>query len=500
MRDPGRGRARGDFARHVSAFWQLAALLAAFEGASMLRCRAGGAAACAQGVRAFGRRSRTLRDVDTPPQLLVLQPRGPDAEAHLRETLRLVTTLPGGQDASHELVQRVRSGDAATYLGSGTVQAIADRIASGDAAQTTVVVNARLSGVQERNLSNAWGGVRVLDRVALIIGVFAARAVSAESALQVELAKLSHEASRLVRSRETGGFGADGRTSVVSARQRGGNMAIGGEGESEIALQRRRIIARRAQLQAQLVTVERTRALHRARRAPSGHDVERDEARPPPLAHCAAPPDAESPPTRVALVGYTNAGKSSLAGALLGSERGFSAADALFHTLDTTTRAVLLPSRRRMLLSDTVGFVRDLPSALVAAFRSTLAEAAEADVVLHVLDASLPPREASAQRTAVHDTLRALGFSEGRLKHGMLEVYNKVDALSESGMRWQRPRDASWLSLPVSAATGEGIPLLRHAIDAAAQLAACHNAPIELRSRSDRRRDAAALAAAEAMS
>jgi GTP-binding protein HflX len=199
-------------------------------------------------------------------------------------------------------------------------------------------------------------------------------------------------------------------------------------------------------------------------------------------------------------VGYTNSGKSSLAGALLGSERGFAAADALFHTLDTTTRAVLLPSRRRMLLSDTVGFVRDLPSALVAAFRSTLAEAAEADIVLHVLDASLPPREAAAQRTAVHDTLRALGFSEGRLRHGMLEVYNKVDALPENGTRWQRPRDASWLSLPVSAATGEGIPLLRHAIDAAAQLAACHNAPLELRSRSDRRRDAAALAAAEAMS
>ena len=114
----------------------------------------------------------------------------------------------------------------------------------------------------------------------------------------------------------------------------------------------------------------------------------------------------------------------------------------------------------------------------------------------HVLDASLPPRESAAQRAAVHDTLRALGFSEGRLRHGMIEVYNKCDELGEP---WQRPSNASWLALPVSAATGEGIPLLRHAIDAAAQLAACHGAPSELRSRDERARDAAALEAAEAL-
>lgn len=432
------------------------------------------------------------------PHLLVVQPKGPDAEAHLRETLRLVTTLPGGREADHQLVQRVRSGDAATYVGSGTVQAVADRIAACGSAQTTVVVNARLTGAQERNLSEAWGGVRVLDRVGLIINVFAARAVSAESTLQVELAKLSHEASRLVRSRATGAFGADGTTSVVSARQRGGGMSIGGEGETELALQRRRITQRRAQLTTQLATVERTRALHRARRAPSSHALLPDEGRPPFLAYCAAPPHEGSPAARVALVGYTNAGKSSLAAALAGSERGFVAKDALFSTLDTTTRAVMLPSRRRMLLSDTVGFVRDLPSALVAAFRSTLAEAAEADVILHVLDASLPPRESAAQRAAVHETLRALGFSEGRLQHGLLEVHNKSDAIPDGGV-WQRPAKTAGLSLPVSAATGEGIDLLRHAIDAAAQLAACHHAPAELRSRSRRERDAQALAAAEAL-
>ena len=463
----------------------------------MLRSGASIAAAGLQGVRAFGRRA-VARGQDDIPHLLVVQPKGPDAEAHLGEALRLVKTLPGGTSPSHQLVQRVRSGDAATYFGSGTVQAVADHLASSGAAgeHTTVVVNARLTGVQERNLSEKWG-VRVLDRVGLIVGVFAARAVSAEAALQVELAKLSHEASRLVRSRVTGGFGDGGRTSVVSARQRGGGMSIGGEGESEIDLQRRRIIARRAQLAAQLATVERTRALHRARRAPSGHGLVRDHALLlPHLAHCAAPPGADSPPTRVALVGYTNAGKSTLAGALAGSNRGFRSADMLFATLDTTTRAVQLPSQRRMLLSDSVGFVRDLPTALVAAFRSTLAEAAEADVLLHVLDASLPPRESAAQRAAVHDTLRALGFSEGRLRHGLIEVYNKCELGSRP---WQRPSNASWLALPVSAATGEGIPLLRHAIDAAAQLAACHGAPSELRTRDERERDAAALEAAEAL-
>jgi 50S ribosomal subunit-associated GTPase HflX len=463
----------------------------------MLSC--GGAnqfAACVKAARAFSRRAAARLHDDTP-HLLVVQPKGPDAEAHLQEALRLVKTLPGGSAASHQLVQRVRSGDAATYFGSGTVQAVADHLASSGAAgeSTTVVVNARLSGVQERNLSEQWG-VRVVDRVGLIVGVFAERAVSAEAALQVELAKLSHEASRLVRSRVSGGFGDGGRTSVVSARQRGGGMSIGGEGESEISLQRRRIVARRAQLAAQLATVERTRALHRARRVPSAHGLLRDDALPLPLAHCAAPPTADSPPTRVALVGYTNSGKSTLAGALAGSNRGFRGADMLFATLDTRTRAVHLPSKRHMLLSDSVGFVRDLPTALVAAFRSTLAEAAEADVLLHVLDASLPPRESKAQRVAVHDTLRALGFSEGRLRHGLIEVYNKCDEL---GSPWQRPNNASWLALPVSAATGEGIPLLRHAIDAAAQLAACHKAPSELRTRDERERDAAALDAAEAL-
>ena len=461
----------------------------------MLSC--GGAnqfAACVKAARAFSRRAAARLHDDTP-HLLVVQPKGPDAEAHLQEALRLVKTLPGGSAGSHQLVQRVRSGDAATYFGSGTVQAVADHLASSGAAgeSTTVVVNARLSGVQERNLSEQWG-VRVVDRVGLIVGVFAERAVSAEAALQVELAKLSHEASRLVRSRVSGGFGDGGRTFVVSARQRGGGMSIGGEGESEISLQRRRIVARRAQLAAQLATVERTRALHRARRAPSAHGLLRDDALPPPLAHCAAPPTADSPPTRVALVGYTNSGKSTLAGALAGSHRGFRGADMLFATLDTRTCAVQLPSKRHMLLSDSVGFVRDLPTALVAAFRSTLAEAAEADVLLHVLDASLPLRESKAQRVAVHDTLRALGFSEGRLRHGLIEVYNKCDEL---GSPWQRPNNASsWLVLPVSAATGEGIPLLRHAIDAAAQLAACHNAPSELRTRDERERDAAALDAA----
>jgi 50S ribosomal subunit-associated GTPase HflX len=396
------------------------------------------AAAASQATCRARTLSRRAQPATGAAHLLVVQPRGPDADAQLAEALRLVETLPGGRRAAHALVQRVRAGAAATYFGAGTVEAVASQLAdaASHSSSVAVVVNARLTGAQERNLSAAWHGARVTDRVGLIIDVFAARAVSREAAIQVQLARIAHDASRLVRGR-AGGFGDGGTAAVVSARQRGGGggqTSLGGEGETELTLQRRRLSARRGVLQAQLADVARTRALHRAGRVSAAALLLPDAGSPSSLyAYCAAPPGAHSPPARVALVGYTNAGKSSLAAALCAAagaraaESGFAAgaADRLFATLDTTTRAAPLPSRRRMLLSDTVGFIRDLPAPLVAAFRSTLAEALEADVLVHVVDASLPQRLAAQQRAAVRDALRDLGMRSGQC---VVEAWNKARA------------------------------------------------------------------------
>jgi 50S ribosomal subunit-associated GTPase HflX len=403
------------------------------RGAMLRRCRAAAASQAARCVRTLSRRAQPATG---GAHLLVVQPRGPDADAQLAEALRLVETLPGGRRAAHALVQRVRAGAAATYFGAGTVEAVASQLAdaASSSSSVAVVVNVRLTGAQERNLSAAWHGARVLDRVGLIIDVFAARAVSREAAIQVQLARIAHDASRLVRGR-SGGFGDGGTAAVVSARQRGGGggqTSLGGEGETELTLQRRRLSARRGVLQAQLADVARTRSLHRAGRVSAAALLLPDTGLPASqFAYCAAPPGEHSPPARVALVGYTNAGKSSLAAALCAAagaraaQSGFAAgaADRLFATLDTTTRAAPLPSRRRMLLSDTVGFIRDLPAPLVAAFRSTLAEVLEADVLVHVVDASLPPRLAAQQRAAVRDALRDLGVRRAQC---VVEAWNKA--------------------------------------------------------------------------
>ncbi|PRW45451.1 GTP-binding chloroplastic [Chlorella sorokiniana] len=306
---------------------------------------------------------------------------------------------------------RPRRPSPATFFGSGQVEAAAAHVAARQPGR--VFVNALLSGVQQRNLERAWGRP-VLDRVALIIEIFSQRARTAEARLQVELASLEYKASRLVRvvDASTGkrtAFGLEGDVEIVSARERGrsgssagGLGAGGGQGESELQLQRRRIADRRKLLLRRLEEVRKTRAVQRAARRRSGKP-------------------------QVALVGYTNAGKSSLLRALSKDAEGVGVEDRLFATLDPTLRRVMLPGGRDVVLSDTVGFISDLPHALVEAFRATLEEVTEADLLLHVVDASSP--HALQQRTAVLEVLRELGLSEERLQDAVIEVWNKCDQL-----------------------------------------------------------------------
>ncbi|DBA79692.1 TPA: hypothetical protein ACH3X1_008363 [Trebouxia sp. C0004] len=296
-----------------------------------------------------------------------------------------------------------------TYFGPGVVKTIQETCTAYEPAK--LFVNAALSPVQQRNLELAVG-VPVLDRVGLIIDIFAQRARTREARLQVELAALEYRSSRLVRVLDaaTGqrmGFGEGGASEVVSARERGrsgsssgGLGGAGGGGQSELQLQRQRLIARRKALQKKLSEVQRTREVQRAGRRRSGKPV-------------------------LAVVGYTNAGKSSLLQALTHTNTGVE--DRLFATLDPTLRRVHLPSGREAILSDTVGFISDLPHQLVNAFKATLEEVCEADLLLHVLDASSP--NVQHQRASVLQVLRDLGISEARLQNGLVEVWNKTDLL-----------------------------------------------------------------------
>eukprot|EP00898_Chlorokybus_atmophyticus_P000002 jgi/Chlat1/1001/Chrsp108S01398 len=399
-------------------------------------------------------------------RLLVVQPRrgqGAELRGELEEALRLAESLsatsnPAPSSSSmqssavlecpHVLVQnpagghtRTRRVRSNTFFGSGTVDEVKRRIDSlpGDKAVKGVFVNAPLTAVQQRNLESrdnltdqlaldmpirwfsclwlevpgstqaAWG-MPVVDRVGLIIEIFASRAQTREAKLQVELAALEYKASRLVRSKGPGRKFFDGvedgaASEVVSARQRGagGLGFMGGAGETEIELQRRRLGERKRRLLELLGEVRRTRQLQRTARQRQG-DV-----------------------AQVAVVGYTNAGKSSLVTAL--SKRQVGIEDRLFSTLDPSLRGVRLPSGRRAVLSDTVGFISDLPVQLVDAFRATLEEVTGADLLLHVIDASARARV--QQRDAVLSVLRGLGVEEDRLKTGVIEVWNKVDLIHE---------------------------------------------------------------------
>jgi GTPase len=340
------------------------------------------------------------------------------AEARLAEAVGLAASI--GLVVVHTAILPLRARRPATLLGTGQVATQGEAIAAQDA--TVAIIDATLSPVQQRNLERAWH-CKVIDRTGLILDIFGERAATREGALQVELAHLDYQRSRLVRSW------------THLERQRGGFGFLGGPGETQIEADRRLIGDRIVRLKQELEQVRRTRGLHRSARRRVPFPV-------------------------IALVGYTNAGKSTLFNALTGAE--VAARDQLFATLDPTMRELKLPSGRRVILSDTVGFISDLPHELVAAFRATLEEVAEADVILHVRDAAHP--DSAAQRADVIEVLDGMvadGTLDADWGSHCIEVLNKADLL---GGVANVPGRAG--AIAVSAITGEGLPALAAAIDA----------------------------------
>ena len=316
----------------------------------------------------------------------------------------------------------------ATYLGKGKVEEMAGLVKTHEAG--VVVMDCALSPVQQRNLEKAWNA-KVVDRTGLILEIFGRRARTREGALQVEHAHLTYQKSRLVRSW------------THLERQRGGYGFLGGPGETQLEADRRMIEERLAKIETELAKVKRTRALHRDSRRRVPYPI-------------------------VALVGYTNAGKSTLFNRMTAAR--VLSADMLFATLDPTLRAVDLPHGARIILSDTVGFISDLPTMLVAAFRATLEEVIEADVILHVRDVS--HEDAEAQLHDVENVLRQLGIEteDGvSAEHALIEVWNKIDRLDEAerirlkNLADRRPQ--AQRPVLVSALTGEGIDSLSAAIE-----------------------------------
>jgi GTPase len=311
----------------------------------------------------------------------------------------------------------------ATLFGSGKVAELAALVEEREAA--LAVVDHSLSPVQQRNLEKAWS-CKVLDRTGLILEIFGQRAATREGRLQVELAHLTYQKSRLVR------------TWTHLERQRGGFGFLGGPGEAQIETDRRLIEERIAAIRKELAVVVKTRGLHRAGRS-------------------------RVPIPIVAIVGYTNAGKSTLFNRLTGAA--VSARDQVFETLDPTMRELRLAGGRRAVLSDTVGFISDLPHALVAAFRATLEEVVGADLILHVRDISHP--ETEAQCHDVEAVLRELGVDTEAAEGPVLEVWNKADRLSASA-RTDAERAIvrhGRRAVLVSARTGEGVEALLATID-----------------------------------
>ncbi|MGV3552826.1 GTPase HflX [Rhizobium sp.] len=305
----------------------------------------------------------------------------------------------------------------ATLLGTGKIEEIKEKLVEGNAG--LVIVDHPLTPVQQRNLEKAWNA-KVIDRTGLILEIFGRRASTKEGTLQVELAHLNYQKGRLVRSW------------THLERQRGGAGFLGGPGETQIESDRRILQEKIVKLERELDQVRRTRQLHRAKRKKVPHPI-------------------------VALAGYTNAGKSTLFNRLTGA--GVIAEDMLFATLDPTLRRIKLPHGRMIILSDTVGFISDLPTHLVAAFRATLEEVLEADLILHIRDMSDPDN--AAQAADVMRILGELGIDEGDRERRIIDVWNKIDRLEpEARDALLAKAEANPNTIAVSAVSGEGVPRL----------------------------------------